>query len=175
MSQPARIKAGSDPAERALRASAWEKKPRVPIPGGRSPNKRPRRENRHGREVRGFVIPPTLPGYRTRSEPLAGLVLAVVGRLVYAWARLLAGTGYAVGDVPASDPARCGTGGVPLGRYSLAQPGVPPRIVLYRRPTESRARTSDELIFMVRNVLVEQVAYLLGRRPDEVDPGYGFF
>lgn len=175
MSQPARIKAGSDPAERALRASSWEKNPRTPIPGGRSPNKRPRRENRHGRQLRGFVIPPTLPGYRTRSERFDGLVLAVVERLEYAWARQLDGTEFAVEDVPPSDPARWETGGVPLGRYFPAQPGVPPRIVLYRRPIEARARTEDELIFMVRNILVEQVAHLLGRRPDEVDPGYGFF
>src|SRR5690625_2950338 len=114
MSQPARIKAGSDPAERALRASAWEKNPRAPIPGGRSPNKRPRRENRHGRELRGFVIPPTLPGYRTRRERFDGLVLAVVERLEYAWARQLDGTEFPVEAVPPPHPPR----GVPAGLRS---------------------------------------------------------
>lgn len=164
-----------DPAERALQASQWEKNPRAAIPGGRSPNRRPRRRSRHGREIRGFVIPPTLPGYRTRSERFDELVLTIVERLEHSWNRQLHGTEFGVEEVPPSDPARWETGGVPLGRYFPAQPGIPPRIVLYRRPIESRARTSAELAFIVRNVLIEQVAHFLGKRPDEVDPGYGMF
>lgn len=164
-----------DPVERALRASTWEKNSHAALPGGRSANGRPRRRSRHGREVRGYVIPPTLPGYRTRSERFDELALAVVARLEHSWSRQLDGTEFAVEEVPPSDPARWETGGVPLGRYFPAQPGIPPRIVLYRRPIESRAHTVDELSFIVRNVLIEQVAHFLGKRPDEVDPGYGFF
>lgn len=163
------------PAERALAASNWEKNPRAPLPGGRASNGRPRRRSRHGREIRGFVIPPTLPGYRTRSEKFDELVLAVVERLEHSWSRQLHGTEFAVEEVPPSDPARWETGGVPLGRYFPPQPGIPPRIVMYRRPIESRARNIDELMFIVRNVLIEQVAHFLGKRPDEVDPGYGMF
>src|SRR5690625_2334770 len=165
----------TDSAQRALRASTWEQNPKAPLPAGRGPNGRPRRRSRHGRELRGYVIPPTLPGYRSRSERFDELAIAVVQRLETRWSRQLDGTEFAVEEVPPSDPARWETGGVPLGRYFPAQPGIPPRIVLYRRPIESRAHTVDELLFIVRNVLIEQVAHFLGKRPDEVDPGYGFF
>src|SRR5699024_3314888 len=79
-----------------------------------------------------------------------------------------------VEDVPPSDPAQWEEGGVPLGRYFPAQPGAPSRIAVYRRPIESRAHDDQELVFIVLNVILEQVAPLLARRPDEVDPAYDF-
>jgi len=159
----------------ALNASSWMKSDREPIPGGRTALGKPRRRARHGRSLRGFVIPPTLPAYRTRSQKFDDLVLAVIRRLERQWARQLHGTEFGVEDVPPSDPAQWEEGGVPLGRYFPAQPGAPSRIAVYRRPIESRAHDDQELVFIVRNVIVEQVAHMLGRRPDEVDPEYGFF
>jgi len=61
---------------------------------------------------------------------------------------------------------------VPLGRYFPADAGLPARIVVYRRPVETRALDAEELEDLVRDVVVEQVAHLLGRSPDEVDPEY---
>lgn len=101
------------------------------------------------------------------------MVLAVIERLESRWADQMHGTEFAVENVPPSQPARWESGGVPLGRYFPAQPGIPRRIVLYRRPIESRAHGSVELMFIVRNVLIEQVAHSLGKRPDEIDPSYG--
>jgi predicted Zn-dependent protease with MMP-like domain len=49
---------------------------------------------------------------------------------------------------------------------------MPARIVVYRRPVETRALDEGDLADLVRDVLVEQVAQLLGRRPEEVDPRY---
>ena len=78
---------------------------------------------------------------------------------------------FAVEEVPPSDPAPW-EHGVVLGRGFAAQPraGLPSRIVVYRRPVASRAREDAELAGLVRRVVVEQVALVLGRGPDEIDP-----
>nr|WP_246582402.1 metallopeptidase family protein [Cellulomonas hominis] len=101
------------------------------------------------------------------------MVLDSVERLEARWGKYLDGVEFAVEDVPPSNPAPWEHGGVPLGRYFPAQPGLPPRIVVYRRPVESRAADADELADLVHDVVVEQVAHLLGRAPDEVDPEHG--
>jgi len=43
--------------------------------------------------------------------------------------------------------------------------------VVYRRPVEARAAGRPELADLVYEVVVEQVAELLGMEPDEVDEG----
>lgn len=133
---------------------------------------RVRRRDRRGRGPRGPLMPSTLPGYRTRADRFDDLVLDAVERLERGWARQLEGTEFAVEDVPPSAPAPWETGGVPLGRYFPADTGLPPRIVLYRRPIEGRAGDPDELDELIRDVLVEQVAHLLARTPEEIDPEY---
>jgi hypothetical protein len=45
-------------------------------------------------------------------------------------------------------------------------------VVLFRRPLEQRAESRAELAALVLVVLVEQVAEMLGRSPEEIDPGY---
>ena len=118
------------------------------------------------------MIPPNLPGHRTRAERFDDHVLGAVERLERHWARQLDGTEFAVEEVPASTPAPWEGGGVPLGRYFAADAGMPARIVLYRRPIEARAADEGDLADLVSDVLVEQVAHLLGRRPEEIDPRY---
>ena len=66
-------------------------------------------------------------------------------------------------------------GSVPLARLlpAGADPAgrpTPPRIVLYRRPLEIRAHRPDDLADLVHDVVVDQVAILLGLDPDEIDP-----
>ena len=46
----------------------------------------------------------------------------------------------------------------------------PARIVVYRRPLEIRAADRDDLADLVHEVVVDQVAVLLGRDPEEIDP-----
>jgi len=48
--------------------------------------------------------------------------------------------------------------------------GLSSRIVIYRRPVASRAQGDNELTELVRRVVVEQVALMLGRSPEEIDP-----
>ena len=113
-----------------------------------------------------------LPAYRTRAERFDALVRAAVERLEKRWSKQLDGAEFGVEDVPPSHPAPWEHGGVPLGRYFPADAGLPARIVVYRRPVETRALDAEELEDLVRDVVVEQVAHLLARSPDEVDPEY---
>jgi hypothetical protein len=46
-------------------------------------------------------------------------------------------------------------------------------VVVYRRPVEARSQGHGDLAPMVHEVVVEQVAQLLGLTPEQVDPRYG--
>ena len=135
----------------------------MPDPSRRAPAPAPasaHRRDRHGRGLRGPLVPPHLPAWRTRAERFDELVVAAAGSIQFA-----------VEEVPPSDPAPW-EHGVVLGRGFAAQPraGLPSRIVVYRRPVASRVREDAELAGLVRRVVVEQVALVLGRGPDEIDP-----
>ena len=53
--------------------------------------------------------------------------------------------------------------GVPLTRRGLGYSGaLPDRITLYRRSIESRARTEDDLVLLVRETVVHEVAHYFG-------------
>ncbi len=93
------------------------------------------------------------------------------------WSEQLAGVEFAVVDVPPLDampPDGPGLGGepVPLGRVLPATGDEPARIVVFRRPIEARAGQRAALIDLVHDVVVDQVAALLGLDPDVVDPPY---
>lgn len=139
---------------------------------GARPARPVRRRDRRGRGPRGPLLPSTTPAYRTRAERFDDLVLDAVELLERRWARQLEGTEFAVEDVPPSNPAPWERGGVPLGRYFPSDAGLPARIVVYRRPVETRAADAADLADLVRDVVVEQVAHLLGRAPEDVDPHY---
>lgn len=114
-----------------------------------------------------------MPAVRSRSESFTETVLDVVESLERTWARELRTVEFAVEEVPPSDPAPWERG-VPLGRVFPADAvaGLSPRIVLYRRVVEGRADGAAELAALIRAVVVEQVADLLGQTPETIDPGY---
>ena len=62
-------------------------------------------------------------------------------------------------------------GGGDTARGAGCQGQRPARVVLYRRPLETRA-DGDELDDLVADVVVEQVAHLLELPPEDVDPRY---
>ncbi|HEX5427377.1 MAG TPA: metallopeptidase family protein, partial [Pedococcus sp.] len=62
--------------------------------------------------------------------------------------------------------------GVPLGRTFPGQGKAPARVVVYRRPVESRAQDQRELSAIVQDVVVEQVAALFNIPPADLDPRY---
>ncbi len=62
---------------------------------------------------------------------------------------------------------------MPLGGSLSAAEGKPARVIIYRRPVEIRTKGRDERAALVHEVVVEQVADLLGLSPESVDPRYG--
>lgn len=155
---------------------------------------RSRRRDRHGRGLRGSLVPPAVtvgrlhvrvPASRTRGERFDELVLDVVEHLEERCGGRLEDVEFAVEDVPplstlqAADPDvvldETAGGGVPLGRLLPGRllPGngeQKARVVVYRRPLEARAVDRHDLAELVQDVLVDQVARLLGLDPDELDP-----
>ncbi len=127
--------------------------------------------------MRGRLVPPTSPLSRSRSQQFDDLVLDAVEEIERRWPAELKGVEFAVEDVPPElpefDSDVLEDGRVPLARL-VPVPGrsdrAPARIVLYRRPLEARALDREDLGDLVHDVVVEQVAHLLGKDPDEVDP-----
>jgi predicted Zn-dependent protease with MMP-like domain len=124
--------------------------------------------------MRGPLAPPEVPLSRSRSERFDQLVLDAVERLDDSWGEQLKAVEFAVEDVPPGEnPAATTTAErVPLGRVFPQTRDQPPRIVVYRRPLEARAGEDPDLAALVHDVVVEQVAELLGLEPGNVDPGY---
>lgn len=160
-----------------------------------------RRRDRRGRGVRGPLTPPGAPVSRTRAERFDDLVRDEVRRLSQRWGRELAQVEFAVEEVPPVGPGglvrplgadRWGWRGepfeaaspldddsdpVPLSQTRSSPAGGSLRIVVYRRPIEARGGQAGgaeerELIRLVRDLLVEEVANLLGLSPESVDPSY---
>lgn len=127
--------------------------------------------DRHGRGLRRPLLPFNAPGYRTRATAFDALVADAAARLERRWGQRWGRVEFGVESVPPSEPSPWEPG-IALGRLFPADAGQPARIVVYRRPLELRAE-SDEIGALIRDVLAENVAHLLGRRPDEVDPDYG--
>ncbi|MGL5857454.1 MAG: metallopeptidase family protein [Angustibacter sp.] len=132
---------------------------------------RPRHRDRRGRGLRGSLLPPGVPGHRSRREQFGDHVLDSVRRLEGRWSRELTDVEFAVEDVPSPDLPAWEAGSVPLGRLLPAADGLPTRVVVYRRPVEIRADDQAATAALVHEVIVEQVAGLLGMDPAQVDPG----
>lgn len=116
---------------------------------------------------------PPVPAMATRSERFDDLVLEAAGRLERAWGRPLPPFELGVELVPPSDPAPWEHAEVPLGRFFPPQGREHARIVIYRRPVETRVDTPAELAALIGEVVTEQVAALLGVAPEDLDPRYG--
>ncbi len=132
----------------------------------------PSRRDRRGRGLRGRLLASSVPAARTRSERFDDLVLDAVEDLDPRWREPLSRVEVAVEDVPPADPSPWEAGEVPLGRVFPADRGLPPRVVLYRRPVEARSQGDLDLADLVRTVVVEQLAHVLGVSPRELDAGY---
>ncbi len=139
------------------------------------PGRPGRRRDRHGRGLRGPLAPDGLPLTRSRQERFDDLVLDAVERIERRLGPRLDGVEFAVEEVPPTEPEALldPVDPVPLARNEPAGPGRPARVVVYRRPLELRAPTGTERSALVNDVVVEQVADLLGLGPEQVDPAYG--
>ncbi|MEU9113120.1 metallopeptidase family protein [Streptomyces sp. NPDC048483] len=147
-----------------------------PVPP-RPPEPRLRRRDRHGRGMRGPIAPPQVPLSVSRADAFVDLVYDSRDRLERRWPQL-AEVDFMVLEVPGFGPdarpdAEADDETVPLGRVVPAGGGHRDRIVIYRRPVEIRTKSRDERALLVHEVVVEQVAELLGLAPESVDPRYG--
>lgn len=119
--------------------------------------------------MRGPLAWPPVPGMASPSSRFDELVLDAAERIESLLGRSLDPAELAVEDVPPSDPSAW-EDGVPLGRLFPAQGRAPARIVVYRRPVETRAGDERELAVLVQHVVSEQVAAMLGIDPDDLGP-----
>jgi Zincin-like metallopeptidase len=123
--------------------------------------------------MRGPIAPPQVPLAVSRADAFDDLVRDAADRLERRWPQL-SDVEFAVQDVPWPQDAAAADGDpVPLGRLIGAAKDRPSRIVIYRRPVEIRAKSRDERALLVHEIVVEQVAELLGLSPENVDPKYG--
>ncbi|WP_084471795.1 metallopeptidase family protein [Haloglycomyces albus] len=139
--------------------------------------------DRHGRGLRGPLMPSVLPARKTSRQYFDELAMAVVTRIEHQVSASLntevsslRHIEFAVADIPPEvtpfDADIVEDAGVPLARLFPAQPGTvaaAPRIVLYRRPIEMRSASLAEKELLIQSVLAEQLSGLLGISPDEMD------
>lgn len=143
---------------------------------------------RRGRGIRGPVLPESVPAYRSRAEKFDMFVLEAFAPIDARWHDRITKLDIAVDEVPkirALDPDSVtwppevvAEGPVPLSR--LVPAGVDrhgaatrARLVLFRRPLELRAKRQDDLVDLLNEVLVRQVATYLGVDPEVIDPELG--
>ncbi len=144
------------------------------IPAGREPRPVPvrhrrRRRDRHGHGLRGPLAPPSSPATITRADEFGDLVVAAVDRLEPGWGSRLRSVDVEIRDVPdVSDAPE----EVPLAGHRPGRAQQSATIVVYRRPVEMRAPDRLARIDLVRDLVAEQLADLLGVSPSHLDPTY---
>lgn len=156
-------------------------------PGIRRGRRRPGRfRDRRGRGLRSPLLPQHVPAYNTRSDEFDAIALEAFAEIDANWHDQLAGLDIAVDEIPRLLPRDPETvewpdevtadGAVPLARLipaGMDVHGVTTRaqIILFRRPLESRAKKGTDLLELIHEVLVQQVATHLGLDEDTIDRG----
>lgn len=127
------------------------------------------RRDRHGRGPRGPLAWPPVPVMGSRREFFDEVVRECARRAERWLGSMHAEVDFAVEDVPPADPAPWEEQVAPLGRTITGPGGTGLRVVVYRRPIEARVGSPRESELLVREVIAEKVAAILGVPPDEVD------
>ena len=135
--------------------------------------------------MRGSLLPPTVPGWRSRAERFDMAVLEAYEPIEQRWADRLSALDVAVDEIPRISPKDpdsvqwppevVADGPIALARLISAGVDVRgnstrARIVLFRKPIERRVKDSDELADLLHELLVAQVATYLGVEPPVIDP-----
>lgn len=142
--------------------------------------------DRHGRGLRGPLLPMDAPRYRTRAESFDVAVLEAYAPLQHSYPEQLANLDIAVDTVPRmrlrSDMTVLpdeivADGPVPLGRLIPAgvdAQGQPTRarLVLFRMPVEQRTVTAQEREELLAMILTSLVAQFLNLDPGDIDPNF---
>lgn len=145
----------------------------TPAKAGHGKSFRQRRRNRHGRGLRGELMLPTLPAYRTRSDRFDEMVMDSAQRLHDIWGKPLDGVRFAVDEIPRGlEQLVADRSPAPMGLYEPANADEGPVITLYRRVIEQACGSTEELPDLVHDVVVERTAEMLGVAPETLDPVY---
>jgi predicted Zn-dependent protease with MMP-like domain len=143
------------------------------------------RTSRRGRDMRGPLLPPTVPGWRSRAERFDMAVLEAYEPIERHWHDRLGELDVAVDEIPriaAKDPDSVqwppevvADGPIALARLIAAGVDIRgnstrARIVLFRKPIERRAKDTVELGELLHEILVAQVAIYLDVEPSVIDP-----
>lgn len=142
--------------------------------------------NRHGRGLRGPLLPPEAPRQRSRRQRFDVAVLEAYAPLQHAYFEELENLDLAVDTIPRMRLRADMTvlpdeiiadGPVPLGRVIPA--GVDPsgnptraRIVVFRMPVEQRTSNVTERQELLGTILTALVANYLNLDPRDVDPRF---
>ena len=135
--------------------------------------------------MRGPLLPPTVPGWRSRAERFDMAVLEAYEPIERRWQKRLSELDVAVDEIPRIQPRDpesvqwppevVADGPIALARLIPAGVDVRgeatrARILLFRKPIERRAKDSDDLNDLLHEILVAQVATYLGVEPSVIDP-----
>ena len=144
------------------------------------------RRDRHGRGVRGPLMPTKIPRYRRRPELFDAAVLEAYTPIQQQFTVELESLDIAVDTIPrmrlnmdwdSFPPEVVVDGPVPLGR--IIQAGIDihgyptrARIVIFRMPIEQRVQGAKERQELLTIVLTQLVAQYLGITPEDIDPHF---
>jgi predicted Zn-dependent protease with MMP-like domain len=132
------------------------------------------------------LLPQGVPAHNSRSDEFDAVALEAFAEIDAQWHDQIAGLDIAVDEIPRLLPKDPETvewpdevtadGAVPLARLipaGMDVSGAPTRaqIILFRRPLEARAKKGTELLDLIHEVLVQQVATHLGVDEDTIDRG----
>ncbi|UXA20638.1 metallopeptidase family protein [Mycobacterium sp. SMC-4] len=135
--------------------------------------------------MRGPLLPPSVPGWRSRAERFDMAVLEAYEPIERRWHDRVSALDVAVDEIPRIAPKDPHTvqwpaevvadGPIALARLIPAGVDVRgnstrARIVLFRKPIERRAKDTVELTELLHELLVAQVATYLGVEPSVIDP-----
>ena len=145
-----------------------------PAAGGR-----PRSRDRHGRGIRGELAPAQVPLMLSRSQRFDEYVLDAVEEVERAvdgdpaLGEQLGVVEFGIEEVPPDGDlaaAESGAQALPLARSQEAGAGSPARVVIYRRPVELRSPDLRDRAALVHELVVDELADLLGVPVDRLDP-----
>jgi hypothetical protein len=121
--------------------------------------------------MRGPLLPPTVPGWRTRAERFDMAVLEAYEPIERRWQERVAQLDVAVDEIPriaAKDPDSVQWPPEVIADGPIALARLIP--VLFRKPIERRAKDTVELGELLHEILVAQVAIYLDVEPSVIDP-----
>ncbi|OBJ71093.1 metallopeptidase family protein [Mycobacterium sp. 1274756.6] len=135
--------------------------------------------------MRGPLLPPTVPGWRSRAERFDMAVLEAYEPIEQRLGSRIAELDIAVDEIPRISPRDpenvqwppevVADGPIALARLIPAGVDVRgnatrARVLLFRKPIERRAKDSEDLTDLLHEILVAQVATYLDVDPSVIDP-----